>query len=49
MISRARTASPPTASPAADVRVDGRPSRFWSAPNCGVAILTGGLDPLGDD
>ncbi|WP_433606775.1 D-Ala-D-Ala carboxypeptidase family metallohydrolase [Dactylosporangium sp. CA-139114] len=29
--------------------VDGRPSRFWSAPNCGVASLTGGLDPLGDD
>lgn len=28
--------------------VDGRPSRFWSAPNCGVASLTGGMDPLGD-
>ncbi|WP_433061967.1 D-Ala-D-Ala carboxypeptidase family metallohydrolase [Dactylosporangium sp. CS-033363] len=29
--------------------VDGRPSRFWSAPNCGVSGLVGGLDPLGDD
>jgi zinc D-Ala-D-Ala carboxypeptidase len=29
--------------------VDGRPSRFWSAPSCGVASLTGGLDPLGDN
>ncbi|GAA2611149.1 D-Ala-D-Ala carboxypeptidase family metallohydrolase [Dactylosporangium fulvum] len=29
--------------------VDGRPSRFWSAPNCGVAGLTGGMDPLGDN
>ncbi|GAA3266580.1 peptidoglycan-binding protein [Dactylosporangium vinaceum] len=29
--------------------VDGRPSRFWSAPNCGVASLDGGLDPLRDN
>ena len=29
--------------------VDGRPSRFWSAPDCGVASLDGSLDPLGDD
>ena len=34
------------------VHVDGRASRFWSAPNCGVssfAGFTGGVDPLGDD
>jgi zinc D-Ala-D-Ala carboxypeptidase len=29
--------------------VDGRPSRFWSAPNCGVSSFAGGLDPLGDN
>jgi len=29
--------------------VDGRPSQFWSAPNCGVSSLDGGLDPLGDN
>lgn len=29
--------------------VDGRPSKFWSAPNCGVSSFAGGLDPLGDN
>lgn len=28
--------------------LDGRPSRFWSAPSCGIGTAAAGLDPLGD-